>query len=240
MDDLKFFTAIHNRDLWQDSFEEPLRIHKLLEPKKSWSSLIIISGQLKFQRLYPNFFKSLLKLIGASYHPDLALNNFERFTQTIIDKNYLYTILSTTPETLKSLIVLFSGSQNLTDSLLSDPSYFNWINNSDIINNSRSKDEFMRAYYDLVKKHNADVTTPYLLRKFKKREYIRIGLRDLLGKTNFKETGEDLSHLADLSLQIAYEYADKKMKEKYGIPFYRDNSGELKEVEFAILGMGKL
>ena len=240
MDDLKFFTAIHNRDIWQDSFEEPLQIHKLLEPKKSWSSLITLSGQLNFQRLYPNFFKSLLKLIGESYHPDLALNNFERFTQTIIDKTYLYTILSTTPETLKSLIVLFSGSQILTDSLLSDPSYFNWINNSDIINNSRSKDEFMRAYYELVKKNNADVITPQLLRKFKKREYIRIGLRDLLGKTNFKETGEDLSHLADLSLQIAYEYADKKMREKYGIPFYRDNSGKLKEVEFAILGMGKL
>jgi hypothetical protein len=63
MDDLKLFTAIHNRDIWQDSFEEPLRIHKLLEPKKSWSSLIIISGQLNFQRLYPEFFKSLLKLI---------------------------------------------------------------------------------------------------------------------------------------------------------------------------------
>ena len=41
MDDLKLITAIHNRDIWQDSFEEPLRIHKLLEPKKSWSSLII-------------------------------------------------------------------------------------------------------------------------------------------------------------------------------------------------------
>ena len=70
MDDLKLFTAIHNRDIWQDSFEEPLRIHKLLEPKNSWSSLIIISGQLNFQRLYPNFFKSLLNLIGTSYNPN--------------------------------------------------------------------------------------------------------------------------------------------------------------------------
>ncbi|MGY8761957.1 MAG: [protein-PII] uridylyltransferase family protein, partial [Nitrospinaceae bacterium] len=118
--------------------------------------------------------------------------------------------------------------------------YFNWINNSDIINNSRSKDEFMRSYYELVKKNHTNVTTPQLIRKFKKREYIRIGLRDLLGKTNFKETGEDLSHLADLSLQVAYEYADQKMSEKYGIPFYKGNNGELKEVEFTILGMGKL
>ena len=240
MDDLKFFTAIHNRDIWKGNFEKPLRRHNFLEPKKSWSSLIILSSQLNFQRLYPEFFKSLLKLTGASYNPDLALNNFERFTQTIIDKNYLYIILTTTPETLKSLIVLFSGSQVLTDSLLSDPSYFNWINNSDIINNSRSKDEFMRAYYELAKKNNDNDRTPQLLRKFKKREYIRIGLRDLLGKTNFKETGEDLSHLADLSLQVAYEYADQIMREKYGIPFYKGNNGKLKKVEFAILGMGKL
>ena len=179
-------------------------------------------------------------MIASSYNPDLALHNFERFAQTINDKNYLYTILSTSPETLKSIIVLFSGSQILTDSLLSDPSFFDWINNSKIINNSRSKDEFMRAYYEFSGEKYLDNNTPQMLRKFKKREYIRIGLRDLLGKTDFEETGRDLSFLADLSLQVAYEYVDQKMKEKYGVPYYKENNKEKKEVEFAVLGMGKL
>ena len=240
MNDSQLFNSIHNCDPWQDSFEESLRAHKFLEPKKAWQNFITLSSQSNFQRLFPKFFKSLIKLVASSYHPDLALHNFERFAQTINDKNYLYTILSTSPETLKSIIVLFSGSQILTDSLLSDPSFFDWINNSKIINNSRSKDEFMRAYYKFSGEKYLDNKTPQMLRKFKKREYIRIGLRDLLGKTDFEETGRDLSFLADLSLQVAYEYVDQKMKEEYGVPYYKENNKEKKEVEFAVLGMGKL
>ena len=240
MNDSQLFNSIHNCEPWQDSFEESLRAHKFLEPKKAWKNLITLSSHSNFQRLFPKFFKSLIKLIASSYHPDLALHNFERLAQTINDKNYLYTILSTSPQTLKSIIVLFSGSQVLTDSLLSDPSFFDWINNPKIINNSRSKDEFMRAYYELSGEKYLDNNTPQILRKFKKREYIRIGLRDLLGKTDFEETGRDLSVLADLSLQVAYEYVDQKMKEKYGVPYYKENNKEKKEVEFAVLGMGKL
>ena len=217
----KLFNSIYNCDPWQDSFQKTLREYKFLEPKKSWENFLLLSGHVNFQRLFPDFFKTFIELIKKSYNPDLALHNFERFTQTINDKNYLYTILSTSPETLKSLIVLFSGSQVLTDSLISEPSFFEWINNSEIINNSRSKDEFMRAYYEFAEENYLADNTPQQLRKFKKREYIRIGLRDLLGKTDFEETGRDLSCLADSSLQVAYEYAAEKMKEKYGIPYYK-------------------
>ena len=218
MNNAQLFKSIHNCDPWQDDFEESLRAHNFIEPKKAWEVILTLSSQSNFQRLFPKFFNSFLKLIASSYHPDLALHNFERFARTINDKNYLYTILSTYPETLKSVIILFSGSQVLTDSMLSDPSFFDWINNSKIINNQRSKDEFMRIYYEFSEGKYLDNNTPQMLRKFKKREYIRIGLRDLLGKTDFEETGRDLSFLADLSLQVAYEYADQKMKKKYGVP----------------------
>ncbi len=239
-DNLRLYNSIHNCDPWEESFEKSLRKYNFIEPKKAWKNILTLSSQSNFEGLFPGFFKSFIKTIGSSYHPDLALNNFERFTETIEDKNYLYTILYNSQETLKSLIVLFSGSQILTDTLLSNPSFFEWINNSEIINNSRSKDEFMRAYYEFSGEQYLDINTPELLRKFKKREYIRIGLRDLLDKTDFEETGRDLSCLADLSLQVAYEYAEKKIKEKYGVPYYKENKEQLKEIEFAILGMGKL
>ena len=240
MDNPKLLNSIHTCAPWGNSFQEPLEACKFLETKKAWGNFLILSSHVNFKKLFPKFFKSLIELTSSSCNPDLALHNFERFTQTIKDKNYLYTILSTSPEIFKSLIVLFSGSQILTDSLLSDPSFFEWINDSEIINNSRSKDEFMRAYFDLVGEQYLDKNTPRLLRKFKKREYIRIGLRDLLGKTDFEETGRDLSYLADLSLQVAYEYADKKMKEKYGVPYYKETNEKMKEAEFTIFGMGKL
>ena len=54
------------------------------------------------------------------------------------------------------------------------------------------------------------------------------------------ETVEDISNLADVCLQIAYEKANKDLQKKHGIPTYEDTNGNLKVSEFAILGMGKL
>jgi glutamate-ammonia-ligase adenylyltransferase len=145
-DNLQLYNSIHTCDPWEESFEKSLREYNFIEPKKAWKNILTLSSQANFEGLFPGFFKLFIKTIGSSYHPDLALNNFERFTETIEDKNYLYTILNNSKETLKSLVVLFSGSQILTDTLLSNPSFFEWINNSEIINKPRSKDEFMRAY----------------------------------------------------------------------------------------------
>lgn len=232
--------AICNRNEWQNDLSEPLQKLKIEDPQKAWKILLALSSHCNFSMLFPGFFPSFLEELECSYQPDMALHNFERFAETIRDKDYLYTILSTSPNLLKALIVLFSGSQVLTDSLLTDPSFFDWLKNPDTLDKSKSRDGFMRDFYDLAGKDYLGSKTPDLIRKFKKREYIRIGLRDLLGKTDFRETGMDVSLLADVCLQVAYEYADRECRKKFGIPHYEDVDGNLKEAEFTIIGMGKL
>jgi glutamate-ammonia-ligase adenylyltransferase len=54
------------------------------------------------------------------------------------------------------------------------------------------------------------------------------------------ETVGDISNLADVCLQIAYEKANRDLQKKHGIPSYEDSNGTLKVSEFAVLGMGKL
>ena len=240
MNDSEFLKAIYNHEPWQDGLAETLQEYRFEDSKKAWEIILALSNHCSFPSLFPEFFTSFLKEVASSYQPDLALHNFERFAETILDKNYLYTILSTSPGILKALVVLFSGSQALTDSLLSDPSYFDWLKNPDTLAKSKSRDGFMRDYYDLAGEDYLGNKTPDLIRKFKKREYIRIGLRDLMGETDFQETGMDVSLLADICLQVAYEYADRECRKKYGAPFYETADGNLEEAEFAIIGMGKL
>ncbi|NIQ01572.1 MAG: glutamate-ammonia-ligase adenylyltransferase, partial [Nitrospinaceae bacterium] len=186
-----------------------------------------------------DFFPRFLRELAGSYDAGLALLNFERFTEKIHDKNYLYTLLADSTELLHALVTLFSGSQVLTDTLLSDPSHFDWLKHPDTLNRPKTKDALMRDFYEMSGVDDPGRDTPTLLRRFKKREYIRIGLRDLLGKVEMQETVEDLSNLADVCLQVAYEYAEKECRRKYGIPFYQEE-GDWKESEFTILGMGKL
>jgi len=217
-----------------------LNLYNFSDNKKAWTNLQCISKQVNFRRLFVDFFSNFLYLVGESYNADIALSNFERFSEKINDKDYLYALLTESPELMKALVTLFSGSQVLTDTLLQDPSHFDWLKIPETLNAAKPKDILMRDYYEMAGDKHLTSAVPSLLRKFKKREYIRIGLRDLLGNVTLTETVRDLSNLADVCLQAAYEYSNETCRKKFGVPMYEDADKNLIESEFAILGMGKL
>jgi len=225
---------------WDDEIKSALTRGGFEQPEKVWRILSALSRQSNFTKLYPQFFSSLLNHLFQSYNADIALNNFERLAEEILDKDHLYSLLSHSPFLLKALTVLFSGSQMLTDTLLSNPTYVDWLSDPDTLTQPKTRDILYRDFYELAGTDELTDQTPTLLRKFKKREYIRLGLRDLLGLVSLHENVEGLSDLADVCLQVAYEYAIKILKEKYGTPRYTNADGKLRESEFAILSMGKL
>lgn len=231
---------IHNCQPWDDDLEAALKDFGFQNPSNSWQDFISLSQSANFKKLYPHFFPSLLQVSKRSHNADMALHNLERFAEKFSDKDHLFTQLAESKALFEALVFLFSGSQILTDSLLSEPSYVNWLSRPETLTQSKSKDLLMRDFYELAGEdfHKKDISP--LLRKFKKREYIRIGLRDLLGNVELMETVRDISNLADVCLQIAYEKADRELKKKYGSPSYEDADGNWKVSEFAILGMGKL
>lgn len=227
-------------ETWSDSWSEPLTGVGFDDAKRAWHNLMVLKDHANFSELYPSFFPSLLECLDHSYDPDLALNNFERLAGKLEDKEYFYSFLTREPEFLNALIILFSGSQILTDSLLRHPEFFDWLAEPDMLNETQTRDQIYRDFYTLKDQSPPKTTTPSLLRKFKKREYIRIGLRDLMGLASTKETLENLSDLADVCLQVAYEYAHRELVAKHGVPLFRDIDDTEKESEFAILSMGKL
>lgn len=234
------FQKLYEDAPWEEGIENFLKEFAFAEPRKAWKYLTKLAGHANFEKLFPGFFPTFLELLSKSYSADGALLNFERFAGQTLDKDYLYTLMTSSPEIFEALITLFSGSQVLTDTLLKDPSHFDWLKKADTLNKSKSKDSLMRDFYEMAGEGTHSDKIPFLLRRFKRREYIRIGLRDLLGKVEMQETVGDLSNLADVCLQIAYEYAEHQCREKYGAPYYEAEDGTQKEAEFAILGMGKL
>jgi len=226
---------------WTKIFAFKLRDYGFQNPEKAWNGFISLAKCVNFKKLYPVFFSKLLDLFSRSHNADLALQNLEHFSEKFQDKDHLFTQLTESKTLLEALIFLFSGSQILTDSLLNEPSYVNWLSKPATLKKSKSKDILMRDFYEMACEEsfqNKNISS--LLRRFKKREYIRIGLRDLLGSAELVETIRDISNLADVCLQIAYEKANMDLKNKYGIPYYEDENGDWKISEFTILGMGKL
>lgn len=76
------------------------------------------------------------------------------------------------------------------------------------------------------------------LRTYRNREYLRIGARDLLALASMEDTTRDLSHLAEATVEIAYEYTRAKLRTLYGEAVLEEN-GRLRPLGFVVFGMGK-
>src|SRR5919201_7156704 len=75
------------------------------------------------------------------------------------------------------------------------------------------------------------------LRRFKYRQLLRIGARDLLGDADLTVTTEELSRLADVCIAEAWRMADAAARVAYGAPI-SESSGN--ETGMAVVAMGKL
>ncbi len=75
------------------------------------------------------------------------------------------------------------------------------------------------------------------LRRYKQREYLRIGARDLLPNVTMEETTRELTALAEASLDAAYRYSRAEVEREFGALLL---SGKDTPNGFVVLGMGKL
>ena len=217
-----------------------------LNPDKAEQNLKTINDILRSQKPEVRSQKSdeIISIIvdasANSFDTDRAINNYERFFVAIEDANLFKIILSDAERNLRILSYLFSGSQYLTDILIKDPSYALWILNPDILKKSRFKDEMYNDLSYMFSRAENYKEKANSLRRFRNREFLRIGLRDLMKEADTIETIEDLSNVADICLQMAYEYCHSELERKYGIPYFEDElTGLKKRCEFVILAMGK-
>src|SRR5207253_158136 len=79
-----------------------------------------------------------------------------------------------------------------------------------------------------------------LLARFKRREYVRIMLRDVLKLAPLAETTAEISALADVLIEAALRDAQNLLQRRYEAPQHLDSEGRLVDTPFAILSLGKL
>jgi glutamate-ammonia-ligase adenylyltransferase len=78
------------------------------------------------------------------------------------------------------------------------------------------------------------------LSRFKRREMLRIYLRDCLQLATLSEVTEELSNLADVALGYGLAISEQETVNIHGAPLTRDERGRITQAEFAIVALGKL
>ncbi len=184
----------------------------------------------------------LLRHLGASADPDMALNNLERLAEAVMDRVVLYDLLRDHPEATPVLVTLAATSQFLADTLVRSPQIVPWLLDPRVMR-PRPREEMHEEIRRACRPFRTEEARANALRRVKRRELCRIGLRDLLGDADLVTTTQELSTLADACLEQAWAIVRPGLIAQYGVPRHRaggdgESGGAVTSV--AIMALGKL
>lgn len=181
----------------------------------------------------------LLDSISRTADPDQALNHWERLFASVSRTAFL-DYLQSWPRMLDLLCAIFGNSDALAFTLIRDPMLVYWLAEEEVVSKLPTKKGMEAALRKSIGHLASKDVKLDALRRFRRREMLRIGVRDLLRLATVLETTRSLSDLACLLIHAAYEIVDADLKQQYGIPMHQNRQGRWAETRFAVIGMGKL
>jgi glutamate-ammonia-ligase adenylyltransferase len=180
---------------------------------------------------------SLLRALAETPDPDMALVNLEKVTASLGAKAVLWELFSFNPPSLKLYVDLCAWSQFLSEILINNPGMVDELLDSLVLNQPRTAEELRAELADLCR--GAADPEP-ILHSFQDKEYLRIGVRDILGKDSIRDTTRALSDLAEtILLQItALQYPP--LVKRFGVPRLAEGPRAGQLSRYVLLGLGKL
>ena len=128
--------------------------------------------------------------------PDRALNNWERYVAALDEPGHHYRTLMRQPTRLELLIRIFATSQFLADALVRSPELFDWVTEPERL---RSR----RRLQDVVDELGEDRFWLPRLRILRRREILRIAIRDYCLQAPVTDVMRELSVVAEAFLHVA-------------------------------------
>jgi glutamine synthetase adenylyltransferase len=137
------------------------------------------------------------------------------------------------------VLTLVSFSPLLATTLLQNPEYIAWLDRKRREGGVRTKDELLESLgqFSLT---NSQLEPQLLFARFRRRELLRIYLRDIRRLATIAEITEEISVLADAVLESVLRLARNEMDARYGQPLETDKNGKSATARFCVAALGKL
>lgn len=184
--------------------------------------------------LLANLCSQLETCLPTLSDPDLALNTLERFVAASRSPLSLGSLFERDPESLSTLLQLFSCSRFLGDVLVTDPEAFELVRLTD--GKPVARDALiaeLRAEAASLTDRRAALS---VLRRHKRRETLRIAYGDIIRQQRIPVVTEQISFLADALCEAALAFAQRQLAATRGVPRRPDGQ----PARFVVMGLGKL
>jgi [glutamine synthetase] adenylyltransferase / [glutamine synthetase]-adenylyl-L-tyrosine phosphorylase len=188
-------------------------------------------------RISTSVFEAFVPFLSASPNPDSVVVQFERLMEAAPAE--VVGLFERQPILIHYAALVFGHSAWLGDTLIQNVDLFRRYSRNQGLDRSYSRDEF-RDEYARTRLRASDPDLALSLARFRKREYVRILLRDVLGIAKLAETTEEISCLSDALIEEAVTAVNAGLQHQYGTPQWVDAQGRLRDSRFAVLSLGKL
>lgn len=179
----------------------------------------------------------LLQAIAQTPDPDSTLVNLSQVSDSLGGKGVLWELFSFNPPSLSLYVRLCSASPYLSSILTSNPGMIDELMDSMLLERLPTLEMLEATLKELCR--GAEDMIP-ILHSFKNAQHLRVGVRDILGKDDIRDTHRALSDIAEACLKqiTSTEYA--KLVEKYGQPTIGEGERAGQACEPIVLALGKL
>lgn len=195
-------TALKNKNTLSKEF-----INKLAEisagylPPQSFDQLIQIIENETAKRIFDHTAESnLIRILQHRFDKAAFLNDCIKF-----------------PHYIEILISISINSNYLTDILVRDPEFFYWISNPSNLNSNLEEERFSVSLKDLTSSYKSFGARVNAMRGIKRKELLRIGIKDILNISELAETTEQLSILAKIISAQLFKICYQEVLSKYGL-----------------------
>lgn len=179
----------------------------------------------------------LLTAIGATPDPDATLVNLAKVSDSLGGKGALWEAFSFNPPSLQLYVRLCAAAPYLCGVLTSNPGMIDELVDSLVLDKLPSLRWLEVFLEDLL--HGAEDIDP-ILHGFKNSLHLRVGVRDILGKEDIRNTHRVLSDVAEVCLRKIADREFARLAAKYGTPTIQGGERDGQPCEFILLALGKL
>ncbi|MEO8126647.1 MAG: glutamine-synthetase adenylyltransferase [Bryobacteraceae bacterium] len=171
-------------------------------------------------------------LLASSADPDGARHYLNRLSH---EKQSAFARLSASDGALQALIAVFSHSRFLSEEILQNPEWMDALVASPDLFRVLSAEEYAGRLVEFLGAGSSEAPSALALAVFRRKELLRILLRDVLEYAELSEITEEISNLADAILDVTYRRIRAELVLRFGAPRFRG-----KECGFSVLALGKL
>ncbi len=175
------------------------------DPSRGIINLRRMAGVGETREVFARLVVLAWEYLRGSSDPDMALNNWDRFTEQVEDRETFFRELLAQPRRLEVMLTIFAGSQFLSDTLIRNPVFLEWISRPEVVGGRQGETEMTTRLQDELSHHDERTEKLNVLRRFRRREILRIGAQDICLGGDFAEVVEEISALARTVVGVTLE-----------------------------------